>query len=185
MPSDYTPQEKKLKHTRRTIVAKVILDVCPVCGHPLIETRREETLIWDYGGAVREIVKYFRCTNPRCEYSRMEFSPTIRLKAPSLGISKRVLVDVLVWTKHGKTASWFQRHVRPTRVYLSGTYLRSVYHKYKKRFAMPPQSGKQRELLERIEKPVVLIEAIEPSRAPKDHKLIIATDILTGTTIYS
>ena len=54
-------------------------------------------------------------------------------------MSKRALADLLVWRKHGKTTGWFRRHVNPMRVYLSGSYMASIYTKYRKMFAMPPK----------------------------------------------
>lgn len=185
MPSEYTPKEKKLRHLKASTKARQILDVCPTCGHPLEKTRETKEIFWDYGGALEETVEYYRCTNPRCPNHKKEFSPTITTRAPGVGVSKRVLADLLVWKKHGKTAGWFQRHVRPMRIYLSGSYMAAIYTKYRKMFALPPKPRELEELRRELRNPVVLIEVVEPERAPKSHLLIIAKEIITDKTIYS
>jgi len=182
---DYTPKEKKLRHLKARIKAELITENCPACGYPLVKTREEKWLFWDYGGAVEETIEYYRCTNPRCKNHNKEFSPTITRRAPGIGVSKRVLADLLVWKKHGKTTGWFRRHVNPMRVYLSGSYMASIYTKYRKMFAMPPKPKELRMLQKELKEPVVLIEVVEPERAPKSHLLLIAKEIITGKTIYS
>ena len=131
---DYTPKEKKLRHLKARINAELIAENCPACGYPLVKTREEKWLFWDYGGAVEETIEYYRCTNPRCKNHNKEFSPTITRRVAGIGVSKRVLADLLVWKKHGKTTGWFRRHVNPMKVYLSGSYMASIYTKYIQNF---------------------------------------------------
>ena len=185
MKSDYTPHEKKLRHLKARTKARPILKACPKCGSPLVKTREEKLLFWDYGGAVEETVEYYKCADPRCPNHKREFSPTKTMRAPGIGVSKRVLADLLVWRKHGKTAKWFRRYVHPTKVYLSGSYMRAVYTKYKKMFAMPPKPSELEEFRRSLADPVVLIEVVEPERAPKSHLLLIAKEVITGKTVYS
>lgn len=48
MKSDYTPHEKKLRHLKARTKARPILKACPKCGSPLVKTREEKLLFWDY-----------------------------------------------------------------------------------------------------------------------------------------
>ena len=67
MKRDYTPHEKKLRHLKARTKARPILKACPKCGSPLVKTREEKRVFWDYGGAVEETVEYYKCADPRCQ----------------------------------------------------------------------------------------------------------------------
>jgi len=177
--------EKMARHLRGTITTKAFTELCPLCGHRLVEAGKTTKTIWSYGGAIVEEVVEYTCTNPLCENHKRKFSPAITIRAPMTRLSKQVLADILVWRRIGKTARWIWKRLGPRRVYIYEGTICQIFNKYRKRLAMRGPEGKDREILDSVRKPIVLIEVIEPKHAPKEYKLLIATEIQSGIPIYS
>jgi len=49
---------------------------------------------------------------------------------------------------------------------------------------MPPKSRELEKLRRELRNPMLLIEVVEPERAPESHLLIIVKGIITEKTIY-